>query len=62
MCEEKLDTLSGVKEQLEEVSQQRDTLEKDLRSLTDKLRAVETLNDGLNSELHTVQVPRKGIS
>lgn len=52
MCQEKLDVLAGVKEQLEQVSQQRDTLES-------KIKAVETLNTNLNSELLTVQVPHK---
>lgn len=51
-CQEKLDVLAGVKEQLEQVSQQRDTLDS-------KLKAVETLNANLNSELLTVQVPHK---
>lgn len=48
MCQEKLGVLVGVKEQLEQVSTQRDTLES-------KIKAVETLNANLNSELLTVQ-------
>lgn len=50
-----LSMLTGVKEDLEEVSQQRDILEKDLNNLTGKLKAVETLNVSLTSDLHIAQ-------
>ncbi|XP_063041508.1 kinesin-like protein KIFC1 isoform X2 [Engraulis encrasicolus] len=50
-----LKVLPGLKEELEQVTQRADTVERDFKSTSDKLRSVESLKDALTTELHTTQ-------
>lgn len=51
-----LETLSGVQEELEKVSIERNTLQKDLSNLEAKYKVIETLRDSQEAELQTLKM------
>ena len=54
--EAELSALSGVKQQLEEVTSEKGSLEKSLSSLRAEHQVLQGLRDGLETELHNLQV------
>lgn len=48
--------LSGVQEELEKVSSERNTLQKELSNLEDKYKVMETLRDSQETELQALKV------
>lgn len=54
--EEKLQALSGVCDELERVSSDKNTLEKELSNLEGKYKVMETLCDSQETELQTLKV------
>lgn len=54
--EEELQALSGVRDELESVSSERSTLQKELSNLESKYKVMETLRDSQETELQTLKV------
>lgn len=55
-CEEELKTLSGVRDELEKVSTDKNCLQKELSNLEGKYKVMETLRDSQETELQTLKV------
>ncbi|XP_029370235.1 kinesin-like protein KIFC1 [Echeneis naucrates] len=54
--EEELQSLSGVRDELEKVSSERNTLQKELSNLEGKYKVMETLRDSQETELQTLKM------
>lgn len=54
--EEELQGLSGVRDELEKVSSDKSTLQKELSNLESKYKVMETLRDSQETELQTLKV------
>lgn len=54
--EDKLQTLSGVRDELEKVSSDKRTLQMELSNLEGKYKVMETLRDSQETELQTLKV------
>lgn len=54
--EDKLQTLSGVQDELEKVSSDKSTLQVELSNLEGKYKVMETLRDSQETELQTLKV------
>uniref|UniRef100_A0A665V5K2 Kinesin-like protein n=1 Tax=Echeneis naucrates TaxID=173247 RepID=A0A665V5K2_ECHNA len=54
--EEELQSLSGVRDELEKVSSERNTLQKELSNLEGKYKVMETLRDSQETELQTLKL------
>lgn len=54
--EDELQTLSGVRDELEKVSSDKITLQKELSNLEGKYKVMETLRDSQETELQTLKV------
>lgn len=55
--EEDLQVLSGVRDELETVSGEKQALQKELSNLEGKYKVMETLRDSQEAELQTLKVP-----
>lgn len=53
-----LQILSGIRDELEKVSSDKSTLQKELSNLEGKYRVMETLRDSQETELQTLKVKR----
>lgn len=54
--EEELQVLSGVREELDKVSSEKSSIEKQLSNLEEKYKVMETLRQSQETELHTLKV------